>query len=514
MKIGGDSGTGDLSVPGLYPVTVRSSIDPTKFAVTNLAVQPNYSISSLTTVASALQVGISPSDVAINPATGIAVVANTGSDNVSLIDLTAPSPTVVATICTGAVGAVAPCPVAGPTSVSVDYVRNIAVVANTAAKTIAVVDLGTRSVTYVSPALLDSPGAVGINPVTGRALVAMQTRNYGIVMDLTQTPPVFVWPVSISTGNKTRVAVEPNLNWAVATPGGVGSLGIVDLNRQNQNTITGLSRTTNVVTVTVQASTTQSPQPPLTVQLNDVVEIQGAIINGAADPSFDGFWTVSGLGPGVSQFTFTQVNGTLPDVAPAAGNATGAVSYSQPVATAALTPSIQGIAINPETEQAVLVDPTTSGVVTFFSLINQSTHTLGLKTNNSFETGTIAAAYNPLTNLVVAVNSFTNTLSLIDPSTPVRLNDGNLYQTRPGPVAVAIDPGTNLAVIANQGDNSVTILSLGAIQPFDITETSPKTFVANSTLTSAAAPSALTMTVLGKGFTTNSVVRLNGAGVS
>ena len=98
--------------------------------------------------------------------------------------------------------------------------------------------------------------------------------------------------------------------------------------------------------------------------------------------------------------------------------ATGSVNYAQPVATVGLPISVQGIGINPETQQAVLVDPTTGGDVSFFSLIDQSVTSLTLKTNNALESGTTAAAYNPLTNIVVAVNSFTNTVSVIDPTTP------------------------------------------------------------------------------------------------
>jgi hypothetical protein len=525
-------GGSDVATPGLYPVKIQSAFDATKFAVTNVAVQPNYhggsSITDLADLTTSDGIGTSPSDVAINPATGIAVVANTNSNNVNLIDLTAPTPKVVATICTAAVGAVAmgtppACPASGPASISVDYVRNIALVVNSTTKTVAVVDLDSKTVSFVTPALQDSPGSVGINPVTGRALVAMQVKNYGILMDVTVSPPAFVGTVTISTGANTRVAVEPHLNWAIATPGGVGSMGIVDLNSQTLNLITNVSRTstgtsngaTNVVTVTVQASTPTSPQPPLTVHVGDVVQVQGVTLNGGApDTSFDGFYSVTALGPGISQFSYTETSSaTLPDVV--SSPATGTINYSQPVATVGLTATIQGIGINTETQRAVLVDPSANGVVSFFSLIDQSVNSLILTTNGSFETGTVAAAFNPLTNTVVAVNSFTNTLSVIDPDpkTPVRLNDGNLYNTRPGPAAVAIDPGTNIAVIANKTDNSVSILSLGPIQPFSITETNPKTFVANSTLASAPTPSALPLTVLGKGFSTNSVVRLDGIGL-
>lgn len=241
VTIGGGSNSSDFTVPGLYPVTIKSATDPTKFAVTNLAVQPTYNPPSATTLAVGSTPTSAPSDVAINPATGIAVVANKGSNDISLINLTTTTPTLIGNICTAAVGALPPCPSSGPTGVSVDYVRNIALVVNSTTKTIAVVDLNAQAVTFVLPALQDTPNAVGINPVTGRALVAMQTVNYGVLVDVTLNPPAYVGIVSISTGPNTRVAVEPHLNWALATPGTLGSLGIVDLNQQSSNAITAVS---------------------------------------------------------------------------------------------------------------------------------------------------------------------------------------------------------------------------------------------------------------------------------
>ena len=404
VTIGGSSNSNDFTVPGLYPVDVRSTTDSTKFAAANLAVQTNYSNTSALiapTIVNQIPVGSTtasaPSDVAINPATGMAVVANMGSNDISLIDLSSVTraslaggsvPAVLANICTAAVGAVpagAPpaCPPSGPSSVSVDYVRNIALVVNATSKTIAVVDLNTKAVTSVvavppsGVGTTDTPGAIGINPITGRALVAMQGRNYGALMDLTQNPPVFAGIVSISTGVNTRVAVEPNLNWALATPGSLGSLGIVDLNQQSSNAITAISRTnngtTNVVTVTV-ASTPSSP--PLSVQVNDAVQIQNVAFPAGTDPSiamqapsFNGFYAVSSVGPASNQFSYTQTGGVLPNVAtqtiPQA--AAGSVNYSQAVATVGVPISVQGIAIDPETQQAVLFDPTSTGLVSFFS---------------------------------------------------------------------------------------------------------------------------------------------------
>jgi DNA-binding beta-propeller fold protein YncE len=530
ISIGGGSNSGDFTVPGLYPVAVKSNADPTKFAVTNLAVQPTYSAPIATRVpVGSVPASSAPSDVAINPATGIAVVANMGSNDITLVDLKGPNDaqtnpptgTFIANICTAAVGALPPCPASGPTSVSVDYVRNIALVVNSTAKTIAVIDLNAQAVTFVLPALQDTPHAVGINPVTGRALVAMQQTNYGVLVDVTTNPPSYAGIVSISTGSNPHVAVEPNLNWAVSTPGGLGSVGIVDLNQQSSNAITAVSRTTNVVTVTVDST---ASAPPLSVQIGDAVNVQNVQFPAgtsstiaALAPTFNGFYSVSSVGPASNQFSYTQTNGTQTDVAtqstPQA--ATGALNYAQPVATVGLPITVQGIGINPETQIAVLVDPATGGVVTFLSLLDQTTSPLSLETNNAADVGTNAAAYNPLTNTVVAVNSFTNTLSVIDPTKPRRLNDSSPYDTLPGPVAVAIDPGTNIAVVANQTDNSVSVLNMPAIKPFSITETSPKTFITTSSLLgSAPSPAPQTLTVIGKGLicsggTTNLNIRLD-----
>jgi DNA-binding beta-propeller fold protein YncE len=539
ISIGGGSNSGDFTVPGLYPVAVKSTANASEFAVTNLAVQPTY----VPPVAARVAVGTAPSDVAINPATGVAVVANNGSNDITLVDinpLDAGTPKVInPSICTAAIGAAATgtppaCPPSGPTSVSVDYVRNIALVVNSTAKTIAVVDLNAQAVTFVLPALQDTPQAVGINPVTGRALVAMQQTNYGVLVDVTTNPASYAGIVSISTGTKPHVAVEPNLNWALSTPGGLGAVGIVDLNQQSSNVITAISRTTNVVTVTV-ASTASSP--PLSVQVNNAVNIQNIQFPAgtpaavaALAPTFNGFYSVSSVGPASNQFSYTQTNGTQTDVATqsAPQTATGAVNYAQPVATVGLPVTVQGIGINTETQQAVLVDPNTGGVVSFFSLIDQSVSSLALETNNAADVGTNAAAFNPLTNTVVAVNSFANTLSVINPTVPRRLNDNSPYNlntstpcaTSCGPSAIAIDPGTNIAVIANQTDNSVAVLNLGAIQAFSITETSPKAFVTTSSLFgNAPSPAPQTLTVIGKGLgcsggSTNLNIRLDGTSLA
>jgi len=525
VNIGGGSNSSSLTTPGLYPVSVINATDSSKFVTTNLAIQPTYTPPTATRIPVGSVPGSSaPNDVAVNPTTGMAVVANKGSNDVTLIDLTTTTPTFIANICTGAVGATPPCPSSGPSTVAVDYVRNIALVVNSVSQTLAVVDLNAQAVTYVISGFQNTPVAVGVNPVTGRALVGMQNEDYGVLVDLTVSPPALSGIVSISTGTNPRIAVEPNLNWALVTPGGLGAVAMVDLSQQSSNVITAISRTSNVVTVTVQNTATS---PFLSVEMGDTVQIQNIQFPAGTPtsvaslaPTFNGFYEVTSVGPASNQFSYTQTGATQTNVASesAPQSASGTVNYSEPVFSGGVGGiSVQGVGINTETQQAVLADPTTNsgGDIYFFNMINQSPTSLPLTVNGAQDVGTIAAAYNQLTNTVVAVNSAANTLSVIDPATPIRLNQNNLYTTLSHPVAVAIDPGTNIAVVANQGDNSVSVLNLGAIKPFSITETSPKTIITASTLGSAPNPSPQTLTVIGKGLTcsngqTGLHVRLDG----
>ena len=531
VTIGGSSNPSDFGAPGLHQVAIQNIADPTKYAATNLAVQPDFSLSSISALAtlsvggmpssstcpSVSPLGSHPVDVAVNPGIGLAVVANQCSNDITVIDLKAAPPApLVPSLCTAAVGALsgatAPCANASPKSVAVATVqvgstnRNFALVANSGSSSVAVVDLDSQSVIAVIPTQ-DPPAGVGINPVNGRALVSINTRGYGVLLDLTQTPPAMIGVVTISTGPNSHVAVEPHLNWAIATPGVAGSLGIVDLNRQTTNVITSISRAAGIVTVNVQGSTTANPQPLLAALVGDAVRIQGVSNN-----TFNGIFTVSVAGPGPTTFSYSQpADSSHPDVAQF--NTAGTVNYAQPVATIGVTPAIQGIGINPETQRAVLVDPsTTTGGVTFLSLLDQTSVPLPTPPAalNFTPVGNVAGAFNPLTDVAVVVNPFpaSNNIAVIDPNTPRVLK--TFPSTGSAPVAVAIDPGTNTAVVANQGSNNVSIFSLGTVRPLSIVETSPKTIVAASSLSSSAAAIQQQLTVIGSGFTANSQVRLDG----
>src|SRR5487761_472919 len=416
------SPTFPFSEPGLYPVLVQNSDVPSG----------SPSLSSIdVAVAPPITVGTQPSAVAIDSALGTAVVVDHGASGsagaVTLINLDSNAAPVTLPVGNA------------PTGVGVDDILHLAAVVNSSDNTLSIVNLQTQAVTPFSlPASPTgttpppSPYSVGVNPLTHRALIAYSNTNVATVVDLSTTPPTLVCVLGgndasmanncattpntntrpVSTGPTPEIAVEPKLNWAVVTPGGSGSVSIVDLG--TPATATQVARVPNVI------------------------------------------------------------------------------------ASATLSTSVRGVAINTQTEQALLTDPNQTNL-TLFSVLDQTINSVSLGQ------GELAAAVNPLTDVGVIVNSAAGTVTVLDLRTLMSI--GNSVTVGTLPVAVAIDPGKNVAVIANSGSNSVSILPLGPIRSPQITEVSPDT-----TFTAGASGS-LTLTVNGFGFASGSQVRLDGSSI-
>ncbi|HEV2289069.1 MAG TPA: YncE family protein [Candidatus Acidoferrales bacterium] len=242
-----------FSTPGLLPLLLQSSdaqqqglpsIVSTNFAITPSAADIPSSVGA------PIAAGPSPVAVAIDSALGVAVVVSQGTSgnpgSVSLLNLDASPPSVVGTLNVGNT----------PTGVAVDDILHLAVVVNSADSTLSIVNLVNQTVsTFALPGNptgstpVPLPFSVGVNPITHRAFIAYSDTNIGTVVDLSGGAASLVCVVGgsnpntpnncatapgantppVSTGPSPQVAIEPQLNWAVVTPGGIGSIAIVDL---------------------------------------------------------------------------------------------------------------------------------------------------------------------------------------------------------------------------------------------------------------------------------------------
>ena len=235
-----------FATPGLVPILVQNTDVPSGLpfmSSVNLAIAP--SVANLPTSANPpIAVGTGPMAVGIDSALGVAVVVDQGSGAVSLLNLdTGAAPVTVG------VGN-------SPTSVGVDDILHLAAVVNSVDNTLSIVNLQTQTASTVAlpanptgsmPA--PSPYAVGVNPLTHRAIVAYSESNIATIFDLSTNPPGLVCTVGgsdptmpnncavnansntgpVSTGPTPSIAVDPQLNWAIVTPGGSGTVTIVDL---------------------------------------------------------------------------------------------------------------------------------------------------------------------------------------------------------------------------------------------------------------------------------------------
>jgi DNA-binding beta-propeller fold protein YncE len=448
----------DWGPPGLYPIIVENTdVVPPNPGISgiNIGVEPT---SFPTAPSTSFAVGMTPSSIAIDPALGLAVIANMGSNNVSIINLATNtqvpgSPVSLCTTCT------APGPT--PTSVAIDdqLPQHLAVVVNNGAEanggnSVTAINLATLAITplalpdtSVPPNTVALPYSIGINPLTHRAIVTQQTTNTAWILDLSSGAPVLVQQIggsltSYGTGPTPSVAIDPRLNWALVTPGGSGTINIVDLGRDPGPGDLG--------------------RPPVVIgDLTVSTSSQGVGINSQThqalltDPNSsaannDTLTTYSLLDNTVSNVPFLQ-NGTAID---------------QPgfVASAINPLSNVGIAVNSLANTAAIVDMENSNVLQTVSGLNMPE----------------AVAIDAVTNQAYVVNQGNNTVSVIALGTPGQFRTLQIVESSPA-VAFVTNPPTGLTLTINGigFTGSAQVLLDGAPLPAgDVTVASSRQIIA------------------------------------
>jgi large repetitive protein len=352
----------DFTAAGLVPIEVQNAgvaAGMSPDAAINLAVSP---LSGIPTAAnSTIPVGAGPTALAINTATDTAVVVNTADDTVTLVNLhsgTASSGIAVGTT---------------PTSVAVDNLLNEAVIVNSGDNTFSVVNLaaGTAAAPVQLPVLMFAPFSVGVNPLTHRGLVAYESTNEVAIIDLTTNPATVIGAVGgasnpVSTGATPHIAVDPVLNWAVVTPGGAGTISIVDLGQpasqgtgvRNPNLVATLTLTTTVNGIGLN---TETHQAFLTDPANSTITTFSLLDQSVSQISYQKSQIAAAVNP------LTNIGLTINNLSGQA--AVFNIGTQQFVQTITVGNNPQAIAIDPTSDVAVVVNENDNDV----ALINLGT---------------------------------------------------------------------------------------------------------------------------------------------
>lgn len=512
---------GTLGTPGLYPIIVQNSgVAGPSVAGLNLAVTPDPSLipgAPLPTVVS-LPAGSNPSAVAIDLADGIAVVANTGSNSISLVNVSPFS--LIGSVVVGN-------QVNHPTGVAVDdmLADPVALVVNSAIssadQTVTAVDLATLNkatlnVSLTAGANPPPPFSIGVNPLTHRAIVTYQSTNEATILNVSVsagTPSVSVVQQIggstsfYSTGTNPAVAIDPRLNWAVVTPGGGGAISLVDLG------------------VAPGPGEPSGRVPQLVGSLSISVSEQGVGVNPEthqailADPQTGSIATFSLLnntvaavfqnGLPVTAKGFVAAAATPLENVGIAVNATSATAAVVDLENAVVLQTVGGlgtspsaVAIDPATNQAVVVDQ--GGGQVFLVSLGPAVHPLQIVESSpavAFSTPGVASADLQLmidgtgfvagssqvlldgTALPAAKVNVVSARRIVATVPGAMLDAARRYTVQvqntggtvsnvsdlavvqavtvgASPVGVAVDTDRDLAVATNSGDGTVSLISL------------------------------------------------------
>ena len=396
---------------------------------------------------------------------------------------------------------------------------------------------------------------MGIDSQTHRGIVAFASTNVGFVINLDPSQPASVClpgqppaatptycpiaSVTLNTGSNPQIAVDPSVDFAYVTPGGAGNLSGVDLQNvaaQARIAITSATRTSNVVTVTTATPTNLNPGNPGTVLISGLPAGKNGTI-------FDGTFSVTSV-IDASTFTFSQT--AVDDTTASTTASPGFVTFGTAFLTFSLTPTVQGIAINPITRSIVLADPNADQAqIGFINSLDQTVSSMTLFAGTTGvptaglppESGGADVAFQPFTNTAVSFNPALNQVSLLDPTLLQRdaivstgagqnglksfsfTNSGaNIVLKLSG--ALIVDASTNTALVANSGSDNLSYFKLStSFKPVNIeqviTPPVPGALLPQATITTAGTtPGALSgVRILGSGFDAGSIVRLDGQSV-
>jgi YVTN family beta-propeller protein len=170
-------------------------------------------------VIQSIAVGDAPMAVAIDPERNFALVANSGSDNASLVDLATGMVTNTFTVGDN------------PQGVAFFSRRGVALVSNRSSHNVSILDTDPASSTFATVKATISTGTeplgIGINDATGEAVIANSVSNTLTTLDAFSG--VGINTISVGSGRPVAAAVDPTRNLAAVANSSSNSVAIVDL---------------------------------------------------------------------------------------------------------------------------------------------------------------------------------------------------------------------------------------------------------------------------------------------
>ena len=370
---------------------------------------------------------------------------------------------------------------AGPSAIAIDQADGIAVVANKTGGTVTLINVNTGTV-ITTIAVGAAPTGVAVDDMLQpdhMAYVVNSGDNSVSAIDLT----------THAVTTLSLAAYEPSLIPANTVPWTIGA-----------NPLTHrafiANQSTNVGTILDLANANTNLSPPCAAPPCPV-----GVITGGITPYGTGVNPQVSVDPRLNWAMVTP-GGTGPTSIVDLGRAATAGDVGrQPelIGSLSISPTVQGIGINPETHEALFADPSSTALTTF-SLLNDAVTSVTFRSGGSVipTPHLAAAAVTPLENLGVAIPNTGGSQGVIaDMDSGVILGEINGLGS---PTAVAVDPATNQALIADSA-GTVSFLSLGTppAQP-QILEASPSMTLTNQ---------AVTLILTGANFAANSVIRLD-----
>jgi len=418
----GQATTASVNV-GTLPYAAALNPATNKIYVANSGTNNVTVIDGATNKTLTVSAGTDPIAVAVNPITNKIYVANQGSNNVTVIDGLTNTPSSI--------------PVGnGPSAVAVNPVTNQIYVTNRTSGTVTVID-GNNANSTVTVTVGSQPIAVAVNPVTNEIYVA--NYNAASVTAINGATNSTSSPIGTGT-NPAALAVNPVTNEIYVANYGSGNVTVI--NGSTNAAATTVNAGTNPNAVAVDAVSNKiyvanAGSPNVTV-IDGISNSPVNVNTGSGSVAF-----AVALNPATDQI-YVAVQGTnTVMVINGPTNTTSTLS-------AGTMP--RAVAVNPVTDKIYVVNQGIANANSTVTVIDGATNSAAIANAGSQP---FAVAVNPVTNKIYVANSGGSTVTVIDGmniNSPTSVTVGN------APVAVAVNPVTNQIYAVNQSSHTVTVI--------------------------------------------------------